>query len=347
MKRSCYPIIIALVALALLAGASCSRSTPDKKESKPQAQTAVAHARDWSRFPAIIELDTASEIIALGDVHGGYERLVSLLSAAKLIKPNAKSPVGYSWIGGKRVLICTGDLIDKGDRAIEVIDLMRSLEVEAPASHGEVIVTLGNHEAEFLANPEKKKSAEFRDELHTRGMDPDGVARGETDYGKWLMNRPFAARINDWFFAHGGNTSGKTIKELAEGFQSAVDRGDWGSDFITGQDSLLETREWWKGEGDSRDLLDGYLSALNCKHIVFGHDPSAFHSKGEIEQDKDGRIFLIDVGMSPAIDYSKGALLLITSSGSEVEATSFDAEGIKKEIWRGAGSRRPHPGDKQ
>ncbi|MEK6301692.1 MAG: metallophosphoesterase [Acidobacteriota bacterium] len=341
MRRtdSRYRIII-FIALALLAGTSCSDAKRDKKESKRPEQARAAFARDWNRFPAVIERDTTAEIVALGDVHGGYERLVSLLSTAELIKPDSQSPVGYSWSGGNRLLVCTGDLIDKGTRSMEVIDLVRALEAQAPASHGEVVITLGNHEAEFLANPEKKKAAEFRDELSNKGMDPDRVAMGETDYGEWLMNRPFAARINDWFFAHGGDTSGKTINEIAEGFRTAVDRGYWGSAFIIGDDSLLEAREWWKGEGKSRELLDNYLAALNCKHIVFGHDPSAFHDKGEIGQDKDGRIFMIDVGMSPAIDYSKGALLLINTSGGEKVATSLDAEGKKREIWRGPSSKQ-------
>ena len=332
--------ILVFVAIALISAASCSRGAQEgKKGKKHKEQARAVYARDWNRFPAVIERDTTNEVVALGDVHGGYERLVKLLSLAGLIKPDGQSPVGYSWSGGNRLLLCTGDLIDKGDQSIEVIDLMKSLETQAPTSGGEVVITLGNHEAEFLANPTKKKSTEFRDELSNRGIDPDALTRGETPYGEWLMNRPFAARVNDWFFAHGGNTSGKTIHELAEGFRAAVDRGDWGSAFIIGDDSLLEAQEWWKGEGKAKELLDGYLSALNCKHIVFGHDPSAFHNKGEIGQDKDGRVFLIDVGMSPAVDYCKGALLLIDASGNEVVATSFDAEGRKAEVWRGPSSQ--------
>jgi hypothetical protein len=338
-KWRCSFILI-FVAIVLITGDSCSRSTQeDKKGKKHRARARVTYVRDFNRFPAVIERDTTNEVIALGDVHGGYERLINLLSLAGLIKPDGQSSIGYSWSGGNRLLLCTGDLINKGDRSIEVIDLMKSLETQAPASGGEVVITLGNHEAEFLANPTKDKSTEFRDELHDRGMDPESLARGETPYGEWLMNRPFAARVNDWFFAHGGNTSGKTIHELAEGFRAAVDQGDWGSDFISGDDSLLEAREWWRGEGKAKELLDGYLSALNCNHIVFGHDPSAFHNKGEIGQEKDGRVFLIDVGMSPAIDYSKGALLLIDASGNEVVATSFDADGRKTEVWRGPSSQ--------
>ena len=321
--------ILVFAGLTLLLGASCSHDQRSKKEKNHKEQAHAQFIRDWNRFPAIVERDTANRVVALGDVHGGYERLVSLLSVGGLIKRDAQSPVGYSWAGSNQLLVCTGDLIDKGDRGIDVIDLMQSLEAQAPASGGEVIITLGNHEAEFLANPEKKKATEFRDELSKKGIDPLAVSQGQKPYGDWMMNRPFAARINDWFFAHGGNTSGRSIKDLSKGFRDAVDRGDWESPLLIGDDSLLEAQAWWKGEGKVKELLDGYLAALNCNHIVFGHDPSAFHKKGEIGQDKDGRIFLIDVGMSPAVDYSKGALLLIETGGKEVLATSLDADGRK------------------
>jgi hypothetical protein len=338
-----FRLFIILLIASLLA--SCSGSKPGKKEEEKKtpnnsgsASAATASARDWNRFPAIVERNTANEVVALGDVHGGYERLVSLLSSAGLIKQDSQAPGGYAWTGGNRLLVCTGDLIDKGDRSLEVIDLMMALESQAPAAGGEVIVTLGNHEAEFLANPGKKKGADFHDELVRKGIDPASIAQGQKPYGEWLMNRPFAARVNDWFFAHGGNTSGHTIQELADGFQKAVNRRDWKSSFLIGEDSLLEAREWWKGQGGAKDLLDDYLAALHCKHIVFGHDPSAFHSKGVMEQNKDGRIFLIDVGMSPAIDYSQGALLLINRAGDEVVATSLAADGKRTELWRGPGA---------
>lgn len=334
-KRYSRLLVILLVA-ALLTSASCSRNKEGKKERNHQAQAHSVYTRDWGRFPAVIERDTANGIIALGDIHGGYERLVNLLASEGLIKPDSHSLVGYFWSGGNRLLICTGDLINKGDRSIDVIDLMMALETQAPTTGGEVIITIGNHEAEFLANPEKKKVTEFSDELHNKGIDPESLPQGQKPYGEWLMNRPFAARVNDWFFAHGGNTSGQTINELVRGFQSAVNQGNWGSDFIIGDDSLLEAQEWWKGEGKAKELLDSYLAALNCNHIVFGHDPSALHNKGVIGQDKEGRIFLIDVGMSPAINYSKGALLLINRSGNEVVATSLDADGRKSEVWRAA-----------
>jgi hypothetical protein len=337
MKRNNAKRTLAILATAfLLSIAACDRDTRGNKEEKQSETGHVKYRRDWNRFPAIVERTTRGQFIAVGDVHGGYERLVNLLKTAALIKPDAKSLVGYSWAGGNRLLISVGDLIDKGDHSTEVLNLMMTLESQAPADGGDVIVTLGNHEAEFLADPENKKAREFVAELHSKGIDPDELRQGGKPYGEWLMDRPLAARVNDWFFAHGGNTSGKTVNELSEKFRHDVNRGHWGSKFLIGDDSLLEAQKWWRQNDQPRALLDNYLAALNVRHIVFGHDPGAFHDKGEIGQEEDGRIFLIDVGMSPAIDYSRGALLVIDSDEREVTATALDPDGVKRQVWRTA-----------
>ena len=57
--------------------------------------------------------------------------------------------------------------------------------------------------------------------------------------------------------------------------------------------------------------------------------------KGQIEEKFGGRIFRIDVGMTPPVNYSKGALLFIDRQGGTDVATSLDADGTRKELWRG------------
>src|SRR6185295_18179651 len=106
MQRSkCNYRIVILAVTVLLSVASCDHDQNHKKGRKHQDQSRSEYARDWNRFPAIVERNTRTEIIALGDVHGGYERLVSLLSRAGLIKPDRQSPGGYSWSGSNRLLV--------------------------------------------------------------------------------------------------------------------------------------------------------------------------------------------------------------------------------------------------
>jgi hypothetical protein len=303
-------------------------AAPDSGAGAPGSTK--AGSRDWSRFPPVVDRTTREQVVALGDVHGAYDRLVHLLQVGGLARADAKAKGGYAWAGGKKTLVSVGDLIDKGPQSLEVLDLMMNLQAGARAAGGDVIVTLGNHEAEFLARPGKKKKAEeFERELSARGIDLHDVAGGRNDYGRFMLNLPVAARVNSWFFAHGGSTSGMSLTAIGDRFRAVVDSGRWKNPFLIGDDSLLEARKWWKGDIDDKDL-----AALPAAHIVFGHDPGAFRDKGKV-QTKGGRLFLIDVGMTPEFDYSKGALLFIDRKDGQDVATEVDASGARREVWRG------------
>jgi len=278
----------------------------------------------------VVDASTKEEIVGLGDVHGTYDRLVHLLEVGGLIRADRHAPGGFAWTGGKRTLVSVGDLIDKGPQSLEVLDLMMSLQRQAPAAGGAVIVTLGNHEAEFLARPGKKKAIEFERELGQRGIDYRDVAAGKNEYGQFMLSMPLAARVNGWFFAHAGSTSGQSLKQLGQHFREVVDSGRWKNPFLVGDDSVLEARKWWKDGSDVGDV-----AALPAGHIVFGHDPGAFRDKGTIQARNEGRLFLIDVGMTRVFDYSKGALLLIDRKDGQDVATSMDASGARHELWRG------------
>lgn len=79
-------------------------------------------------------------VVAIGDVHGAYDDFVSILKRVGLIdKQN-------HWAGGKATFVQVGDLIDRGPKPREVLDLMMALEKEAPEAGGRVVSLLGNHE---------------------------------------------------------------------------------------------------------------------------------------------------------------------------------------------------------
>jgi hypothetical protein len=107
--------------------------------------------RDWSSHPAIVELDTTEDIIALGDIHGDYNRLTKLLFAGRLLDAVPDSPKQAVWSGGKSLLVCTGDLIDKWHHGFEIIELLRALQISAERQGGYLIVTVGPHEARSSA----------------------------------------------------------------------------------------------------------------------------------------------------------------------------------------------------
>jgi len=79
-------------------------------------------------------------VVAIGDVHGAYDDFVSILQRVGLIdKQN-------HWAGGRATFVQVGDLIDRGPKPREVLDLMMALEKEAPEAGGRVVSLLGNHE---------------------------------------------------------------------------------------------------------------------------------------------------------------------------------------------------------
>ena len=79
-------------------------------------------------------------IVAIGDVHGGYDEFVSILTHAGLID------AGQRWTGGKTSFVQTGDYTDRGAKVREVLDLLMALEPKVRAGGGEITILLGNHE---------------------------------------------------------------------------------------------------------------------------------------------------------------------------------------------------------
>ena len=155
----------------------------------------------------------------LGDVHGDYRRLVTLLVRLGLA---AESPDGgLVWTGRKATLVCTGDFINKHNQSLRVIDALRLLQFQAGAAGGQVLVTLGNHERAALAG---RMRPEFCLELEKAGLTPEEIVAGQDPegIGRWLMNLPVAIKIGDWFFAHAGNTSGQTLAELEMAIEDGV-----------------------------------------------------------------------------------------------------------------------------
>jgi hypothetical protein len=82
----------------------------------------------------------AENIVAIADVHGDFDDFVAILQRSGLIdKQN-------DWTGGKTIFVQVGDLLDRGPKPREVMDLMMKLEKEAGQAGGQVVSLLGNHE---------------------------------------------------------------------------------------------------------------------------------------------------------------------------------------------------------
>ena len=196
--------------------------------------------------------DNVQRIVAIGDVHGDYDALVSLLRTAKLLNS------GTSWTGGTAHLVLPGDFVDRGNHSRKVVDFLMTLEGHAEKAGGRVHALLGNHEAMNLYGDlryttkadfdsfKASDSAELRERAFqaafeaARGkegpkFDADAFRKKFEDehplgwveqrqafspegkYGKWLRQKNAVLKINDVVFMHGGISpkySAATVKSL-------------------------------------------------------------------------------------------------------------------------------------
>jgi hypothetical protein len=193
----------------------------------------------------VARLQASGRVVAIGDVHGSYEGLRTILRTTGLTDAQDR------WIGGDAILVQTGDLMDRGADVREVFDLLRRLQREAPATGGRIVTLLGNHEianllgifsptstdpevfAELVgqfadSKSEKRQRAAFKEHRDWVSRYPGcGSAEKEEwidahplglveyiealspsgSYGEWLREFPVAVRIGDTMFLHGGLSS--------------------------------------------------------------------------------------------------------------------------------------------
>lgn len=206
--------------------------------------------------------DGAPRIVAVADVHGAYDALTALLEAAGLVDAE------LAWTGGETHLVSLGDLVDRGPRSRDVMDLLMRLQNEAEAAGGRVHVLLGNHEVmNLLGDLRYVSSAEYaafadsepaglRDAARARltaaapDVAEDELARRyppgyyghraafgpEGRYGSWLLSLPALVVVNGTAFVHGGlpELVERTGMQVNERIRRALD------DYLAARDALVD-----------------------------------------------------------------------------------------------------------
>ena len=122
------PLLIAACLVSRLLVPSDTRRA--LQESPPSAKTCAAVAN--RRGP---------RLVAVGDVHGDFEALADVLSAARI----ANASCG-GWTGGDSILVQMGDVADRGRDVAKANACLRRLQRLAPEVGGRVIRLVGNHE---------------------------------------------------------------------------------------------------------------------------------------------------------------------------------------------------------
>ena len=226
-------------------------------------------------------------VVAVGDLHGGYEALVTILRETALVDSSLR------WAGGEACLVQQGDVLDRGPRSREIVELLIDLQRQAP---GRVHVLLGNHEVMNLVGDLRYVSAEdfrafaaeetlrerergYREFLAThaaRSLEPGRrreafearFPRGwfarrralspEGWLGRWLLSRPAMVEIDGTLFVHGGVSVAEArlgIDELSRRVTGEVRR------YLAVREELERARvlEPLTPFGDDRDAVERYL----------------------------------------------------------------------------------------
>lgn len=292
-------------------------------------------------------------IVAIGDVHGAYDRLVAILRAAGLLDTRLR------WAGGRTHLVQTGDILDRGADSRKALDFLHRLENDARRAGGGVHLLLGNHEvmrilgdlrfvspgeyeAFVTANSERTRrtflepsSDDARSQkdtpLDTLLNTPLGfvemrLAFGrDGEYGGWLRKSDVAVKVNGILFLHGGISPAMADLDC-EALNTRV-RRDITSDLDKSRAAPLQTvaaREdgplWYRGLAVEPEAfapqVDEILVKQHARAIVVGHTVTP---DGRIRVRFDGKVVQIDTGMQP--EYVPGG----RASALEVRQDTFTA----------------------
>jgi hypothetical protein len=223
-----------------------------------------------------------------------------LLYRAKLVdSPNidANGDAIGKWIGKNALLVLDGDYIDGGESSAQVLRWVDALHKQAG---NDIIILLGNHEAEFLADPEV--SALKKETLASFGNTPPDV----TSIATTLHTYKLGLVLGSWFIAHSGYIvpeSGDLKTWLAamstawsggtKGFASLIDPNG------VGASGVLERHDWWSQD---HRLERQTLNSVGLNGFIGGHEPKLFgDDKTNILVSSDKWAAKIDTGLKDAI----------------------------------------------
>lgn len=247
--------------------------------------------------------DLASALYVVSDVHGHLDDLRRGLRDAGLVDSDD------TWVGGDASLWMLGDLLDRGPDGIGVVELMMSLQEQAPE---QVHVLFGNHEA--LALGQKLFPGSGFDDVWAinggRQRDQDLL----TDrHLAWMRALPLMARVGDFLLMHSDTTAylgwGESVGEVNENVAAMLASDD--ADLHWDVFARLTTRYHFTGN-DGAGVATGMLTTFHGECLVHGH--SIIGSLVDVPSSEVTGPVLYAEGLVLAIDggrYDGGPLLLV------------------------------------
>ncbi|MBN1611653.1 MAG: metallophosphoesterase [Polyangiaceae bacterium] len=319
-----------LLALALAAPA-CDRepkAAPAARTGQKASALAAPAASELDELPW--KLPAAERVVAFGDLHGD-----AAAARAVLILVGAMSEEGR-WIGGKTVVVATGDQMDRSDDERRLFELLADVSRQASAAGGAVHVLSGNHEVLNVAGHfdyvSEQGFAQFSDvERPELGealalFPPEARGRAAAflpggPYARRLARWPVVVQVGDTVFVHGGLLP----EHLAYGIgQINRDVRRWMNGHMPRLPEMLRSMRapYWvrlysssELENDACPTLSQTLSSLGARRMVVGHTPQK-----RINAACDEQVWRIDVGLSRF--YGTGRVEALEIRGNQVQVLS-------------------------
>jgi len=279
---------------------------------------------DIPKFSVSSEVDFADmrisgKIIAVGDLHGDLQNAGTVLRMAGVINET------NDWSFGRKTLVQTGDILDRGEQSIEILKLFIKLKWQARKVGGKVINILGNHEVmNLLRDYRYVATKEFERWGGYNGWNK--LFNHRSELGKVLRSWPTAVKIRDTLFAHGGvepKFARKGINEINRRVWEGLKKNGYQDQIFSDQGPhwTRSYANWGRGRMVRCKLLPDVLLALNVSRMVIGHNPQSMimgPNVGKPDIACGGKLFLIDSGISSYYGGYLSALEILDSGKTRV-----------------------------
>jgi len=326
------------ICLALLSG--CDR-TPPEPAARPSTKAGSKPATTPEESDTSYKYQAPGRVVAIGDLHGDLGATKRALRAGALIDDKD------AWIGGKTVLVQTGDVLDRGDDERAILELFDRMKKEAKAAGGAVYTLNGNHEVMNVAGDfryvtrggftsfEDVSTAGTKAEL--AGFPPNAKARAAAfwpggPYAVRLAELETVIMVNDSLFVHGGvlpkhlryglAKMNREVKTWMRGESAAAPA------IVTAEDGPIWTRRYSSPEVKPNDcrMLKIVLERVGAKRMVVGHTVQ----EGQVTSACEERVWRIDVGLAAHYGSAPASVLAIDAGKVTVLREKGGADDAKE-----------------
>ncbi len=143
-------------------------------------------------------IENAKRIVAIGDVHGDADGLRAHLQEAGVIDQNGKLSANLE--EGTQIVFM-GDYMDRGPTSMQVLDMVRDLQVQGAKMGVDVHTIMGNHEQIFLKFIDRyggKTQAEVEAAIADSGRVSDTTLRDGVDWKRVGMGETYDSIIQKY-----------------------------------------------------------------------------------------------------------------------------------------------------